>query len=123
MSMQTILIDHEALSRALKQAKRDPVKARQLEAIEKQDGWRRAGEQAAYSLQCDRLLLKPWQSPPCYGDVDPPVDDFVGAGRAAAADLLRRLLEAGLSRREPDPLKALERVERECAGAKSPPVA
>jgi hypothetical protein len=32
-------------------------------------------------------------------------------GRAAAAELLRRLLQAKLSRHEPDPLGALARVE------------
>jgi hypothetical protein len=32
-------------------------------------------------------------------------------GRAAAAELLRRLLAAGLSRYEPDPVNALTRVE------------
>jgi hypothetical protein len=34
-------------------------------------------------------------------------------GRAAAAELLRRLLAAGLSRYEPDPLRALARIEAE----------
>jgi hypothetical protein len=36
-------------------------------------------------------------------------------GRAAAAELLRRLLAAGLSRFEPDPINALARVEAERA--------
>jgi hypothetical protein len=36
-------------------------------------------------------------------------------GRAAAAELLRRLLAAGLSRYEPDPVNALARVEAERA--------
>jgi hypothetical protein len=36
-------------------------------------------------------------------------------GRAAAAELLRRMLAAGLSRYEPDPVNALARVEAERA--------
>ena len=36
-------------------------------------------------------------------------------GRAAAAELLRRLLAAGFSRYEPDPVNALARVEAERA--------
>ncbi len=36
-------------------------------------------------------------------------------GRAAAAELLRRLKAAGLSRFEPDPLGALARVQAEHA--------
>jgi hypothetical protein len=36
-------------------------------------------------------------------------------GRRAAAELLRRLLAAGLSRYEPDPVNALERLEAERA--------
>ena len=41
-------------------------------------------------------------------------DDGLGpvGGRKAAAELLRRLLAAGLSRFEPDRLSALERVEQ-----------
>jgi hypothetical protein len=45
------------------------------------------------------------------------LDDQDGAdgpifGRRAAAELLRRMLAAGLSRYEPDPIAALEAAER-----------
>jgi hypothetical protein len=107
------LIDHEALTRALAESKRrDPVRARQLEDIEAQDGWQRAAEQAAYGLQCDRLKLKPWQAPPCHaaGEVDP---KGRYGGMPDEVALLRRLLEGGFSRWEPDVIRALQRVEAE----------
>jgi hypothetical protein len=59
--------------------------------------------------------LKPWQSPPCW------IDDLEGAlaagddgilGDYAGATLLRRMLDWGLSRFEPDPVAALKRAQR-----------
>jgi hypothetical protein len=59
--------------------------------------------------------LKPWEFPPIWIDdisatlKEPPESK----DRHRAAKLLQRLLAAGLSRYEPDPLAALERVEAE----------
>jgi hypothetical protein len=85
----------------------------QLDEFLRERPWREVGEFAAYGCQCATLKLKPWQSPPC--EVDPDWADDTGDdhhGRIAAARLLRRLLAAGLSRYEPDPVAALERAER-----------
>jgi hypothetical protein len=120
-------VDLDALTRAMELAKRHPLVARQLDDLEQTYGWENAARQAAYDCQCDALKLKPWQSPPMYGDSTDGIDDFEGAGRAHAADLLRRLLAAGLSRFEPDPLAALARAETvaeiERAAMEPPPVA
>jgi hypothetical protein len=106
-------VDLNALKRAIVLAKNEnPGRAAQIDAMmHGWEGWQRAAEFAAYCCQCRTLRLKPWQSPPCSSGPHNNVDDFPGAGRAAAAQLLKRLLDAGLSRWEPDPIAALERVE------------
>jgi hypothetical protein len=48
-------------------------------------------------------------------------DDFPTAGRVAAWELRRRLLKAGLSEFEPDPVAALEAVTARRRG-EAPPV-
>lgn len=105
-------IDREALERAVAVTRRDPQRAAQLDVMIAQDGWRYAAEFAAYSCQVDSLRLKPWQFPPCWvgpDDVDAIGDGHRGISRAAA--LLRRLLDAGLSRWEPASIATLERNE------------
>lgn len=59
---------------------------------------------AAFRCQMAALGLSPWQSPPMYGDIDQPRLD------RNANELLQRMLDAGLSRYEPSPIAALERV-------------
>ena len=83
----------------------DPGRREQIERKLKKD-WVEAAETASYDAQCRVLGLKPWQSPPCYGDAFPGHD-----GHANAAVLLRKLLDAGLSRWDPDPLVALAAIE------------
>jgi hypothetical protein len=88
------------------------------------EGWYRAAHSAAYACQCDALRPEPWQPVPANEYVAVTDDDSEYGpvmGRAAAAELLRRLLEAKLSRFEPDPINAIARVEAERA-AKSAPV-
>jgi hypothetical protein len=59
------------------------------------------------------LNLVPWQSPPCHASRRS--GQPFGDPRAAreSAELLKRLLDAGLSHYEPDPIAALARVEAE----------
>lgn len=55
----------------------------------------------------------PWQSPPCVAslaDLGKPFDDPRGARESA--ELLRRLIDAGLSRFELDPIDALAAAEQ-----------
>ena len=82
------------------------------------EGWYRAAHSAAYACQCAALRPQPWQPVPANEYVLVTDDDRQYGpvmGRAAAAELLRRLLAAGLSRYEPDPVNALARVQAERA--------
>jgi len=109
-------IDRDALARAIEMARLEsPARSQQLDIKLKDEPWREVGEFAAYSCQCDALHLQPWQSPPCW--VDDLVSDIQGGpdgvgGDYEAAKLLRRLLDAGLSRYEPDPIAALKQAKR-----------
>jgi hypothetical protein len=109
--------DKAALERAIAiDRRRDRATRQQIEAKLESEPWFEVGKFAAYGCQCNALHLKPWQPPPCWAELD----DQDGAdgpifGRRAAAELLRRLLTAGLSRYEPDPINALARVEAERA--------
>src|SRR5215472_1607185 len=97
-------IDRDALERAITTARLEsPGRSEQLDTMLASRPWRKVGEFAAYSCQMDSLHLKPWQWPPCW------VDDLVGDiqrgddgthGHYRAARLLRKLLDAGLSRYE-----------------------
>ena len=74
------------------------------------------GWSCAISCQEKVLRTRPWQPVPAADYVAVTDRDDEGSpimGRAAAAELLRRLLAAGLSRYEPDPLRALARIEAE----------
>jgi hypothetical protein len=75
--------------------------------------WSEIGRHAAGICQSNALSLKPWQVAPC--DAEPGDIDAVGFEHrctGAASALVGRLLSAGLSRFEPDPIGALVRVER-----------
>jgi hypothetical protein len=98
-------VDHDALRRAAEQMRREPMRAQQFADIEADQGLLEAQMQAAYHCQVNNLELRPWESPPMYGD------SGSGDGRVRARELLKRLLAAGLSRYEPDPLKALAKYE------------
>jgi hypothetical protein len=109
-------VDRDALERAIEicRTKKGPAVREQTDDMLKTRPWLDAASFAAYSCQCDALHLKPWQSPPVW------IEDLVGdiqagpdgvGGQHAAARLLRRMLDAGLSRYEPDPLGALKRAK------------
>jgi hypothetical protein len=76
--------------------------------------WLDAAIDASHLCQTLRLNLRPWECwPPCavaVGETDAPGLEHRGISKSAA--LLRRMLAAGLSRYEPDPVAALARVER-----------
>ena len=73
----------------------------------KNDPWIDVAQSAAYSVQIKALGLKPWQSPPCVCSPDDP-----NAREKDGQKLLVRMLDAGLSRWEPDPMAALAKAER-----------
>jgi hypothetical protein len=107
--------DFEAMERAIElYRRRDPASREQIDGMLKDRPWREAAELASYGCQCDRLGLRPWQSPPCEVVGDPDDYEYMKddhRGLRGAARLLQRLLDAGLSRYEPDPIAALERAE------------
>jgi hypothetical protein len=109
-------IDRAAMQLAIDQMRAEGGNARaQIEDKLATESFAEAGQTAAYHGQCKALRLRPWQPPPMYAQprADGPDDGIMG--HRAAELLLQRMLAAGLSRFEPDPLKAIERVERERA--------
>jgi hypothetical protein len=112
-------VDRTAMERAIEMLRRRGGQdAQQIEDKLARDPWERVGEFAAYACQDSALHLKPWQWPPCWLRTDDAVERALAApaldpkGLRVAGDLVRRLLAAGLSRYEPDPIAALERIER-----------
>jgi hypothetical protein len=107
-------IDRQAMERAIEicRTKKDPSDRRQIEKMLSTQPWCEVAAFAAYSCQVDSLALKPWQPTPAQiEDIEATLaagDDGVG-GRYGAARLLQRLLDAGLSAFEPDPVSALKR--------------
>ena len=111
-------VDEEALERAIDIClkHKSPADQRQMEqklADDQQDWWD-IETFASYSCQMDALNLPPWQQPPCW--INPnEIENILAVGGKddiggtfAAATLLKRLLAAGLSQYEPEPLKALK---------------
>ncbi len=102
-------LDREALERAMKFASRDPGRRRQLNRKLRDESWLAVATFAAYCMQSQNLHLKPWEYPPCWGSETPL--GYHGDQREAW-ELCKRLLAAGLSRWEPDPITALAERSR-----------
>ena len=109
-------VDREAMQRAIDMVRAEgPSEARRIDDQIQHDGFYSAGHGASYHCQYRNLKLRPWEFPPVWVDnvtatlKEPPDHQR----RDRAAKLLQRLLAAGLSRYEPDPLTALERAEAE----------
>jgi hypothetical protein len=101
--------DRDAFGRAIEWV-RQHGNAAQIEDKLRCEGFEAAGEFAAYSAQCDTLRLRPWQAPPCHVRGTVPSDVY--GCRPGEIALRDRLLAAGLSLFEPDPLSALAASER-----------
>jgi hypothetical protein len=101
--------DREALQRALQLEAGDVI-----DQMVRARGWEDAARWAASVCQIRNLKLHPWECEPAGTDnVEVPTDSY--GTRQNEVALLRRMLDLGLSRFEPDPLAAIERVERERA--------
>jgi len=109
--------DMDALTRAVaEQRARGGERKRQIENMLATRTWVEAAKFAAYSQQNLHLQIKPWEVVPC--EVGPDDRDFPGDEMrhvGSAARLVRRLLAAGLSKYEGDPLAALERAKSAAA--------
>lgn len=95
--------DTHALRRCMEIAMRDPARKQQLESKLKDESWHAVAKFACYVVQTDNLHLPLWaEFPPCWADEHDPQPQDKSAQR-----LLRKMLQAGLSRYEPDPMAAL----------------
>src|SRR5262249_47345058 len=94
-------IDQKALQRALDMALKSEERGRadQIRWMLGEHGWLFAARFSSYHLQMNQLKLRPWDRPPCR--LKEPDDS--PAGR-----LLAKMLAAGMSKHDPEPLKALE---------------
>jgi len=93
--------DRDAMTRAIAAARREsPTRSKQIDDKLRTEPWEAVGRFAAFSAQIESLHLKPWESTVVYADTP------------EAHALLGRLKAAGLSKYEPDPIAALQRVER-----------
>lgn len=94
-------LDREALERALPLARQESEsRAEQLDSMAAED-WTHAAKLAACICQRRALGLTPGDEPPMHGDIEP-------ERHPEANELLERMLAAGVSRYEPDPLAALK---------------
>jgi len=109
MPMELTKADIEALRRAYVIGRNEsPEYCEHLESIARQRGWPEAAASAVYHLQIRALRLKPWHCPPCDCRSDE-IGHGYGHSRAEVM-LRRRMLKAGLSLYEPDPIAALEKI-------------
>jgi len=76
----------------------------QLESKLKDESWHTVAVFAAYCVQGETLCLRPWELPPCAVSDNPAEES---AAQQGAVKMLQKMLAAGLSRYEPDPLNAL----------------
>jgi hypothetical protein len=113
MTTKLSRIDRNALQRAIQMVRqRDSAAREHIDAMRRSDTFQEVGEFAASSCQSRSLHLSPWQTPPIWvGSLTAALRLPYGdqRGDREAAELLKKMLAAGLSRYEPDPLAALDR--------------
>lgn len=110
--------DRAALELAMEQARKDPIRARQIDNMlgDGEHTWVEVAKLQAFGSQLENLHLQPWEDPPCHADdfgADPEGDD-VGREREAR-HLLRQMLALNISRWHPDPLNAIAAAKKEPA--------
>jgi hypothetical protein len=98
-------VDMGALRRAVAISRAShPVRASQVDSMLESRSWIEVARWCSYSCQIDALGLRPWQVPPAHIDPD---DPSPGEEAKVMARLLARMLKAGISQFEPDPVTAL----------------
>ena len=104
-------IDRDALRRAIELARAEsPETRQQIDAKLKTEPWEEVAGFAAYSCQCTRLRLKPWEAPPVHSDDEVTRPHRYGS-RPQEVELRQRMIKLGVSLFEPDPLAALAAAE------------
>jgi hypothetical protein len=101
---------------------RSPDHAERIDQQIAKEGFEKAGRDAAYSCQYAALRLRPWEWTPSWvepNDIDAILakQDHDSRDMRTAAVLLRKMLNAGLSRWEPDPMTALVQAKKRDATA------
>src|SRR5262245_25259355 len=96
-------IDRTALEQCLQIGERHPDIGRDPESSDAD--WYERATWACFVLQTQNLRLRPWECPPCLMAADLDDDERHAAARA----LLRRMLDMGLSRFDPNPAQVLRR--------------
>jgi hypothetical protein len=121
-------VDKEAIGRAIAIMRASgPDRAEQIDQLLAEDDWQGAADLAVY--HCQRPLIAPrlWQRIPA--DIDPDQVDAILArgedkgGEYQAARLVRKLLRAGLSKYEPQPLQRLAEIKAQRQAASEPDAA
>jgi hypothetical protein len=122
-------VDREAIERAIAIMRNSSAeRAEQIDRLLQEDDWQGAADLAVY--HCQRELIRPrlWQ--PIPADIDPDQIEAIiakgddgKAGRFLAAKLLRKMLRAGLSRFEPQPIEALAAARAKRSAPESEPTA
>jgi len=113
--------DVDAWERCIEfERRRSPAHAERINEMLAKEGLAKAGRAAAYGAQYDALKLRPWDWTPSWvsrGDIDKIIAEEKDESIRTAAVLLKRMLDAGLSQWEPDPLKALAQAKKKDAAA------
>jgi hypothetical protein len=112
--------DRQAFELAIAAARNEDAGRRdQIDHFLRTRSFEETGGFASFHCQSRALNLPPWQYPPCL--IDPAdIDRLIAAGddlhgKSVAAQMLRRMLELGLSRFHPDPMAALDAAKRGAA--------
>jgi hypothetical protein len=105
--------DKIALDEALALARNESQeRAEQIDGkLAQGEKWAEVAGFCAYLCQMRALRLEPWQWPPSDVDLDDPDEEI------EANTLLREMLAAGVSRFEPDPLRAIAEAKKTRGGA------
>jgi hypothetical protein len=102
--------DRDALERAMVLVRQEsPGRGEQIDRMlqDRDRSWREVADFAVGCCQGWKLRLEPWEDPPCdIGDLDDP-----GENNARSARLLLRMLRLGVSRYDPDPIRACAEAE------------
>lgn len=99
-------LHRDALQRCVEIAQRDPDRADQLQSkLDDGQPWRDVAKFASCLVQSLSLRLRPWEVPP----------SLCSERDEDGQRLLRKMLQAGLSRYEPDPRTALLKKRARCS--------
>jgi hypothetical protein len=108
-------IDRDAFARAIEITRKEsPARRQQVDDFLASRPWDDVGRFCASCAQSRSLRLDPWETLPIWvGDIDAALREPYGDARGTreAGEILRRLLDAGLSKYEPDPLRAIAEAE------------